>query len=152
MKLNELKYDPTNPKSIEEYAVKLKNKTFLDVINEKGNDWSDISSGDITGNNVKINNIDSHVVSGNLELRGQLNRKSKFTCDTGDIELKLDGNVKDYYYELNGDDIEINKLYYGVQDTNSQLDKAVISFQNVKQLTIKLLFINIIIKLYIMGL
>lgn len=32
----ELKYDPTNPESIEQYAVKLENKTFMEVFYEKG--------------------------------------------------------------------------------------------------------------------
>lgn len=40
-----LGYDPSNPKSIEEYAVKLENKTFLDVINEKGNVTQEIIDG-----------------------------------------------------------------------------------------------------------
>lgn len=32
-----LGYDPTNPESIERYAVKLENKTFLDIVSEKEN-------------------------------------------------------------------------------------------------------------------
>lgn len=35
--LYEMNYDKTNPKSIEEYALRLKDKTFLDVVNEQGN-------------------------------------------------------------------------------------------------------------------
>lgn len=37
-----LGYDPTSPESIEEYAVQLENKTFLQVINEKGNTSEDV--------------------------------------------------------------------------------------------------------------
>ena len=37
-----LGYDPSSPKSIEEYAVQLENKTFLQVINEKGNTSEDV--------------------------------------------------------------------------------------------------------------
>lgn len=37
-----LQYNPTNPQSIEEYAVRLKNKTFLDVIKESGEVTQDI--------------------------------------------------------------------------------------------------------------
>lgn len=33
----ELGYDPANPDSIERYAIELENKTFLDVVQEKGN-------------------------------------------------------------------------------------------------------------------
>ena len=37
-----LGYDPTSPESIEEYSVQLENKTFLQVINEKGNTSEDV--------------------------------------------------------------------------------------------------------------
>ena len=36
-----LGYDPTNPESIEQYAIQLKDKTFMDVVIEKGNVASD---------------------------------------------------------------------------------------------------------------
>ena len=36
-----LGYDPASPKSIEQYAIQLKDKTFMDVVLEKGNVASD---------------------------------------------------------------------------------------------------------------
>lgn len=36
-----LGYDPANPESIEQYAIQLKDKTFMDVVIEKGNVASD---------------------------------------------------------------------------------------------------------------
>lgn len=36
-----LGYDPTNPESIENYAIQLTDKTFMDVILEKNNVMSD---------------------------------------------------------------------------------------------------------------
>ncbi len=37
-----LGYDPANPQSIERYAIRLQNKTFLDIVSDKGNISPDI--------------------------------------------------------------------------------------------------------------
>ncbi|WP_167955421.1 DUF4097 family beta strand repeat-containing protein [Anaerosporobacter faecicola] len=72
----------------------------------------EMGSGDMECDNIAIVNMDAELGSGNLELKGQLTGSSSLECGSGDIELDLAGNIDEYSFVLDGDDIRINGETY----------------------------------------
>lgn len=73
----------------------------------------ELGSGDIEGKNMQVMNMSAQTGSGDIYLKGVLTGVSEFICGSGDIELILDGDMEEYSFEVDGDDIEINGENYG---------------------------------------
>lgn len=73
----------------------------------------ELGSGDIEGKNMQVMNMSALTGSGDIYLKGVLTGVSEFICGSGDIELILDGDMEEYSFEVDGDDIEINGENYG---------------------------------------
>ena len=73
----------------------------------------ELGSGDIEGKNMVVMNMTAQTGSGDIYLKGELTGVSEFVCGSGDIELNLDGDVEEYSFEIDGDDIEINGDDFG---------------------------------------
>lgn len=73
----------------------------------------EVGSGEIEGKNTQVMNMSAQTGSGDIYLKGELTGVTEVTCGSGDIELDLDGNVEEYSFEMDGDDIEVNGKNYG---------------------------------------
>lgn len=73
----------------------------------------ELGSGDVEGKNVQVMNMSAQTGSGDIYLKGALTGVSEFICGSGDVELNLNGDLEEYSFEIDGNDIEINGEDYG---------------------------------------
>lgn len=84
----------------------------------------DLGSGDVEGKNVKVMNMTADNGSGDINMQGELTGVSKFECGSGDIELDLSGNIDEYSFNIDGDDIKVNGETYSKRyKSDTTLDK-----------------------------
>lgn len=84
----------------------------------------DLGSGDVEGKNVKVMNMTADTGSGDIDMQGELTGVSEFVCGSGDIDLDLSGNIDEYSFDIDGDDIKINGEKYSKRyKSDTTLDK-----------------------------
>ncbi|WP_310601803.1 DUF4097 family beta strand repeat-containing protein [Anaerosporobacter sp.] len=79
---------------------------------EARNATVEIGSGRLEAKNVKLMNIAGQTGSGKIYLKGELTGTSKFTCGSGKIELNIEGDMEDYSFKIDGEDVSINGKEY----------------------------------------
>jgi DUF4097 and DUF4098 domain-containing protein YvlB len=84
----------------------------------------ELGSGDMEGKNVKVMNMTAEAGSGDIFLQGELTGVSELVCGSGDIDLDLSGNIDEYSFDIDGDDIEVNGERYNKRyKSDTTLDK-----------------------------
>ncbi len=83
-----------------------------------------VDAGKMTLNDVDLKDINLSCGVGQVTVKGKLTGNNDISCDLGDIELYLEGDSKDYSYDINSDigniTVDGRKYYNGLSSIDNE--------------------------------